>query len=381
MNREDQIIEYLEGNLSKDDKIAFESELADDKELKNKVELYKKVIAGIESEGAEELKEYLQQRLSEPELKKNSRAWMYAAATVSVLLLGYVAIFKYIQTGSIKETKDYITLKDESMNRLKFWKKSKSKEESKYTSQTQTRSPYLDSIEMLDEAMAIYNNDDLKIAPEEEAAEENISDEALTLTEGVATTNNIDFINSDKRSDTIVSLQENLIASITVKPISLNLETPLKKREILDIESDAGRVVNTTQESSVVKTNTNRLSAKEETTSKSTKDKENSEAKNKLPKVATKISKTTNRKIISLVKIDLVRTDENKQIIIEQWENNLKLKLINISGENPLVYHIGEKYYLQIQKNIYELKGITSRTEDPKLVEDNNIIGIILTDE
>ncbi len=381
MNREDQIIEYLEGNLSIDDKIAFESELAHDKELKNEVELYKKVIAGIESEGAEELKEYLQQRLSEPELKKNSRAWMYAAATVSVLLLGYVAIFKYIQTGSIKETKDYITLKDESMNRLKFWKKSKTKEESKYTSQTQARSPYLDSIEMLDEAMAIYNNDDLKIAPEEEAAEENISDEALTLTEGVATTNNIDFINSNKRSDTIVSLQENLIASITVKPISLNLETPLKKREILDIESDAGRVVNTTQESSVVKANTNRLSAKEETTSKSTKDKENSETKNKLPKVATKISKTTNRKIISLVKIDLVRTDENKQIIIEQWENNLKLKLINISGENPLVYHIGEKYYLQIQKNIYELKGITSRTEDPKLVEDNNIIGIILTDE
>ena len=73
--------------------------------------------------------------------------------------------------------------------------------------------------------------------------------------------------------------------------------------------------------------------------------------------------------------------NDNKQIIIEQWESNLKLKLINISGENPLVYHIGEKYYLQIQKNIYELKGITSTNEDPKLVEDKNIIGIILTDE
>lgn len=376
MNREDQIIEYLEGNLSKDDKIAFESELAENEYLKNEVELYKKVIAGIESEGAAELKEYLQQRLSEPELKSNSRAWMYAAATVSVLLIGYVAIFKYIQTGSIKETKDYITLKDESMNRLKFWRKYIGKEGAKSTSQTQTRSPYLDSIEMLDEAMALYNNDEINIAPVEEYAEENMADDALTLSEGTATANDVDYIKPNKLTDTL-RLQENLIASITVKPISLKLDRPLKKQEISEFESDAGRAIS---ESSTVKANS-RLSAKESPSTVSSKDKEKSESKNKPQQVLSKIPKTANSKTINVVKIDLVRTDENKQIIIEQWENNLKLKLINISGENPLVYHIGEKYYLQIQNNIYELNGITCRTEDPKLVEDRAIIGIILSEE
>ena len=39
MNREDQIIEYLEGNLSKSESIAFEAKIAADEELKNDVEL------------------------------------------------------------------------------------------------------------------------------------------------------------------------------------------------------------------------------------------------------------------------------------------------------------------------------------------------------
>ena len=160
MNREDQIIEYLEGNLSKSEAIAFEAKIAADEELKNDVELFKKVIQGIENKGAEELKEYLQKRLNEPEIRTNSRAWMYAAASVSILLLGYVAIFKYTQTGSIQKTTDFITLKDKSMNRLKFWKKSNQSDASESSIIKEKRSPYLDSIKMLEDAELIAVNKD-----------------------------------------------------------------------------------------------------------------------------------------------------------------------------------------------------------------------------
>ena len=374
MNREDQIIEYLEGNLSKEESIAFEAKIAADEDLKKDVELFKKVIQGIESEGANELKEYLQQRLNEPEIRSNSRAWMYAAASVSILLLGYVAIFKYTQTGSIQKTKDYITLKDKSMNRLKFWKKSKPSDVSESDQTSQTRSPYLDSIDMLDdeELVAINKDKDYIIHPEEEPVSESLNDGNNLAVENF-TGNRLsnDEVENFEVTDTIV-FHETVIASINVKPIDLKLIAPTTQLEI-------DRTVKE-QSSSAPLAAKSKINSKELKVTSSSTEKTKSEESNLTKKTSQK-SKKTIAKNIEVVNIELVNTDENKQKIIEKWGSNLQLKLINISGENPLVYHIGDYYYLQIQRDIYKLKGVSNTNENPQVIEDENIKGIILLDE
>lgn len=377
MNREDQIIEYLEGNLSKEETIAFEAKIAADEELKNDVELFKKVIQGIESEGANELKEYLQQRLSEPEIRSNSRAWMYAAASVSILLLGYVAIFKYTQTGSIQKTKDYITLKDKSMNRLKFWKKSKSGDVSESSNSSPTRSPYLDSIKMLDdqELVAVNKDKDYIINPEEEPVSESLSNGNNVPIENL-TGNRLsnDEVENPELTDTVV-FHETVIASINVKPIVLKLIEPTTQ---LEIENNV-----TVQSSSAPLDAKSKLNSKESKITTSSVEKAKSEDLKPSKKVERDNKKTTS-KSITVVNIELVKTDENKQKIIEKWGptlQTLQLKLINISGENPLVYHIGNYYYLQIQRDIYRLNGVNFNNENPQVIEDENIKGIILLDE
>lgn len=377
MNREDQIIEYLEGNLSKEETIAFEAKIAADEELKNDVELFKKVIQGIESEGANELKEYLQQRLNEPEIRSNSRAWMYAAASVSILLLGYVAIFKYTQTGSIQKTKDYITLKDKSMNRLKFWKKSKSGDVSESSNSSPTRSPYLDSIKMLDdqELVAVNKDKDYIINPEEEPVSESLSNgNNVPIENLIGNRLSNDEVENPELPDTVV-FHETVIASINVKPIVLKLIEPTTQ---LEIENNV-----TVQSSSAPLDAKSKLNSKESKITTSSVEKAKSEDLKPSKKVERDNKKTTS-KSITVVNIELVKTDENKQKIIEKWGptlQTLQLKLINISGENPLVYHIGNYYYLQIQRDIYRLNGVNFNNENPQVIEDENIKGIILLDE
>lgn len=369
MNREDQIIEYLEGNLSKSEAIAFEAKIAADEELKNDVELFKKVIQGIENEGAEELKEYLQKRLNEPEIRTNSRAWMYAAASVSILLLGYVAIFKYTQTGSIQKTTDYITLKDKSMNRLKFWKKSNQSDASESSIIKEKRSPYLDSIKMLEEAelIAVNKDKDYIISPEEEPVSESLIDEKNIPVQNLTSNR----LSNDESMDTdTVIFYETLIASINVKPINLKLESSSLVKEI---EREAiEQTTNSVLSSKVQKESKVRASSVEKNKLKET----NSPTKDVLDK-----TKKSDFNKIESVTIDLFKTDENKQMIIETWGPKLKLKLINISGENPLIYRIDNYYYLQIQRDIYQLKGFNNMNVSPEVIKDENLKRTILIDE
>ena len=92
---------YLKGNLSEADKIAFEQKINSNPELKKEVELQKQVLKGIERTG---LKQSAKQGLKKYKFNRNLKIWGLTGLTVILLSLAffYVKGNMHNNTGSLK---------------------------------------------------------------------------------------------------------------------------------------------------------------------------------------------------------------------------------------------------------------------------------------
>ena len=106
MTNEERIWAYYDGMMSTEEKEDFLKEIESNEALKQEWELYGKVIEGIQSEGEKELRDYIKSRVQRDENISESNLWFYAAATVTVLVLGYFVVYSLVTTNSIQEASE-----------------------------------------------------------------------------------------------------------------------------------------------------------------------------------------------------------------------------------------------------------------------------------
>ena len=358
MNNEERIHGYYDGSLSEEDREKLIQDLAQDPELKKEWELYGKIIEGIKSEGEAELREYIISRVKRKENISEGNLWMYAAASVALLLTGYFVIYSLMSTKSIEEATEIITLKDEKSKGLRFWEKEKKTLEPKPTSEP--RSPYIDSLRYLEKSIAKSDSSTNSIqpldsnelntyamsgvAPMEDSESPQMAESLTENSSLIPVKDQADLaapaVLSAKSSrikksavdpiDPIDTLEQTLIVGIYVKPIQLSLEQEIKNRLI-----------------------------------------------------------STDQKEIQLEKKPLVPV---KRVHINHYENNLnkvlanvkrdqsevQIDLFNVWGENPLVYAIQNDYYLDLgNKRIWKIPRTNSKQIELTWEENEDIIKVI----
>lgn len=108
MRKELELIEtienYLKGNLSETDKIAFEKKINENSELKKEVELQKQVLKGIERTG---LKQSAKQGLKKHKFNKGLKNWGLGGIAIAVIALSSVFVYNTNTKSTHKENAAY----------------------------------------------------------------------------------------------------------------------------------------------------------------------------------------------------------------------------------------------------------------------------------
>ena len=107
MNKNEKIIKYLEGELNSEDKVQFEKELSQSKELQKELTDYKKVFSKIDEQKSIEhdsiyfvnLLPSIKDKLNKNSTAKPSRKFAYALTFILILTAGYF-IFKPLSVSS-----------------------------------------------------------------------------------------------------------------------------------------------------------------------------------------------------------------------------------------------------------------------------------------
>lgn len=108
MRKELELIEtienYLKGNLSETDKVAFEKKINENPELKKEVELQKQVLKGIERAG---LKQSAKQGLKKHKFNKGLKNWGLGGLAIVVIALSSVFVYNAVTKSTHKENAAY----------------------------------------------------------------------------------------------------------------------------------------------------------------------------------------------------------------------------------------------------------------------------------
>lgn len=108
MRKELELIEtienYLKGNLSETDKVAFEKKINENPELKKEVELQKQVLKGIERTG---LKQSAKQGLKKYKFNKGLKNWGLGGLVIAVIALSSVFVYNAVTKSTHKENAAY----------------------------------------------------------------------------------------------------------------------------------------------------------------------------------------------------------------------------------------------------------------------------------
>lgn len=335
---DERIIRYYDQEMSDDESQRFLSDLELDAELKIQWEFYGKLIEGIRSEGALELKEYIKEHVKTEEIEQQSNIWMYAAASVTFLLLSYFAIYSYLETGNIKDAAEIITLKDEKSDKFKFWKKAKNK----------TVSSLKDS--------SGYYRDSLLALEQSRNQRDTIMESGVAVVmdadNNVETTDPALYTFGDATMPSPAEIQAESSVALTqvnLIPIKLAPIIPIENKDVANAyENRATRLAPKISSSNKkVEYTSGRISNTEEISpspTTATKTRDSALAK---PKIDTK-------RAITRFKLQHFE-DANGKTRIEIKQGNLKgeqqILLYNLWGANPLVYEISGIYYLDMGEN------------------------------
>ena len=398
----DRILAYLDHEMTEEDRLNFETEIETNPELKSEIEFYRTLVAGIESEGQEELKEYIRSRVNEESTETKTNLWVYAAATVTILMVGYVAIYQYTKTGSLQPAKDFISLSKESGEKVKFWKKNRTPNSSTETINSDTLYMYtLDSS---------GNPVDSENTTNENAIAD-VGDEASGMTD-------ISSVNIDDRDRTDILEDDNKFSSGRKSSADAGYRglDKIENSGITGEEQIAPKPA-VSVSSNIKKSNdlsTNKYKTKEKIASSSVKSKiATSDNLNEQATSDVATSKIDPNSIHFIRKVSLVPVQLGSNTTVSEntlssadkklrftvsffeWDNGSKLRsssfkiyknkgsiymdLYNLSGENPLIYHIDSEYFLELGPNlIYKIPSvIPSDISNPTPIKNKQIIKLI----
>lgn len=398
----DRILAYLDHEMTEEDRLNFETEIETNPELKSEIEFYRTLVAGIESEGQEELKEYIRSRVNEESTETKTNLWVYAAATVTILMVGYVAIYQYTKTGSLQPAKDFISLSKESGEKVKFWKKNRTPNSSTETINSDTLYMYtLDSS---------GNPVDSENTTNENAIAD-VGDEASGMTD-------ISSVNIDDRDRTDILEDDNKFSSGRKSSADAGYRglDKIENSGITGEEQIAPKPA-VSVSSNIKKSNdlsTNKYKTKEKIASSSVKSKiATSDNLNEQATSDVATSKIDPNSIHFIRKVSLVPVQLGSNTTVSEntlssadkklrftvsffeWDNGSKLRssslkiyknkgsiyidLYNVSGENPLIYHIENEYFLELGPNqIYKVPNvIPSDISNPTPIKNKQIIKLI----
>jgi hypothetical protein len=345
MEFDPRIERYFDFELSEIERAEFLRELELNSELKAQFDLYNLVIEGVRSEGREELKEYIKSRVDEQSTTTQTNLWFYAAASVTVLLLGYFAIYKYVETGSFKESAEYITLKDEKSERVKFWKNKKigrsilpsilfgNKNDS-----TSADNHWTDSL------LAVYSEPSVESKTEVDG--DGTDAEIVNPDYDIATD---DQAQGSYEMNSRMSVSEAESAAPVMAKASAARDGKSKKITQADTVEMTRRTISSSR---VVAIHLPGLT-------------ESVSSASGAPAVNTK----TSPERFSIIQQE---ARDEKPAIECQGKN---IYLINMGSESPLMYEIDGNYYLELgPKNIISIKLNVARLEKPKPITDKKII-------
>lgn len=354
MEFDPRIERYFDFELSDSEREEFLRELELNSELKTQFDLYSLIIEGIRSEGREELKEYIKSRVDEQSTTTQTNLWFYAAASVTVLLLGYFAIYKYVETGSFKESAEYITLKDEKSDRVKFWKNKKLGKSilpeilfGDNNDSTKTENNWTDSL------LAVYNEptstDEAQVEDDVYATTTEIPDKDVEILEEGA-----------YEKDSRMSISEGESAA----PVMAKTSTPRDKSKKISTDTiePLRRTISTSRVVAI------HLPGLAET--KARLDEGVAPSTQSTPSTSSK----PNSSKLSPARFTIIQQEaRNEKPAIECQGSNIFL--INMGSESPLMYEIDGNYYLELgPKNIISIKLNVARLEKPKPITDKKII-------
>jgi len=359
MNSEDpRIDQFIDNEMSEEVRLQFLQEMENDAELKSSVLFKQFIIEGIKSEGDEELKEYIRSRVQDESEENQTNLWLYAVATATVVLVSYFFIIQYIKTGSIKEATEILALNKQSH--------SESKGKQKYN-QEAYEAPII-----VEDSTAIYADSSLAVL------DENISQnvDANLGTSDVGTPPAMSDSKGNSEENTNISSAETpkngsfqwsfgddsrYVKNVVLVPIKLT-ETFAANETMMDKQPMMAKAKITTNYKSKKETSNNEPAMAVQLDSVTV-------VENK-PKSVAHISK------FSVVFID---TKTPKQSIeIFDKKGSYTIILSNFSSENPLIYQLNGKYYIELgPKTIYSVPLSSIKIDSPKPITDKAIIKAI----
>jgi hypothetical protein len=398
----DRILAYLDHEMAVDERIQFENEIESNPELKADFEFYRTLILGIESEGQEELKEYIRSRVNEESTETKTNLWVYAAATVTILMVGYVAIYQYTKTGSLQPAKDFISLSKESGEKVKFWKKNRNPNSSNELAESDTILMYtLDSLGNPIDSESSTNSNSVAVLGEDISGMSDVASPTIEDRDGTEILENDNKISSGKKSsadagyrgfDKIENSGVTTEDQTATKP-AVSVSPNLKKST--DLSTNRYKTKEKVAPSSVKSKVAASVDINEQATAVATIPKMDPSSIHFVRKVSlvpvllgsnTNVSENT-----------LSSADKKLRFTVSffEWDNGSKLRsssfkiyknkgsiyidLYNLSGENPLIYHIDSDFFLELGPNlIYNIPSvIPSDISNPTPIKNKQIIKLI----
>ncbi len=357
MNFDDpRIQQYIDNELSDSDRILFEQEIAHLPEIQEYIKFKEFIIEGIKSEGDEELKEYIRTRISDESTENQTNLWLYAVASVTLLLVSYFFIIQYFKTGSLKEASKVLVL-----DQIPIFKP-----DHKNTHQGETQSQItLDTTRFISDSTLALN--DIENTPTDEMMAPMNAEPPVGMSASEAP-------NKDKLT---VGEGEVFMHKSTLVPIKIALNSELKASSKGAAASDDVIESTTLQTSKQPSINRKKEFEKSEgikgNLSKNFDTTEINESHAKAKKV-----KNQDKSIEKISLIFLQNIKENPSIHVVLDHDQLFLKIYNIDNENPLVYSIQDKLYLELgPKLIYSIPKSTTTIVNPRPITDKSIIKAI----
>ncbi len=356
MNIEDpRIQQYIDNELNDSEKLSFEKELESNPEIQEYIAFKKFIIEGIRSEGDEELKEYIRSRVQDESTENQTNLWLYAVASVTLVLVSYFFIVQYFKTGSLKEASKVLVLNEPTNN------KTEQKTPFKYN---EPNSQIFDStLYSTDSFLALNDNPDESIDPENTAMEMSSAPEIQ------------ESKNFKKQEEIALDKEDLFIHQTTLIPIAIAMNDDSKMMRVdratnADVEStvSGNRVaLSKKKETAKLKAPVSNTRIAADTVRESEDDFENTKSRSKVKKAIEKIS---------LVFVQ--HANSQPSIEIRHINDQIYLKITNLDNDNPLVYSINEKFYLELgPKSIYFIPNSTTILNNPKPITDKSIIKAI----
>jgi hypothetical protein len=357
MNSEDPRIElFIDNKMSEDERMLFLQEMENDAELKNTVLFKQFIIEGIKSEGDEELKEYIKSRVQDESEENQTNLWLYAVATVTVVLVSYFFIIQYIKTGSLQEATEILALNKQSNS----GSKSKQNYSPNYippTIQADSTTFYADSsLALLDEN-----------TPQDVDAnlEESDKESSPTMSDSKGNTAEKDKSMAPDISN-VPTYQRTLgDDSRFVKNVVL---VPIKLTEADDNESSMEKQPMIAR-------------AKIAANYKSKKEVINNDQASAVQYDSITATESRSKSVSNISKFSVVFIDAKtpkQSIEISDKKGSYTIILTNFSSENPLIYQLKGKYYIELgPKVIYSIPLSSSKFDSPKPITDKAIIKAI----